>query len=265
MKKIADYITLIVVVISVITLSGCGQKKTATSIRVMAASSMTQVFTAAKKQFEEKYPEIEVELNFAGSQKLAQQIRQGIYADVFASANQKYMNILVGQNLAKSPVIIAKNRLTAVINRELTGVGELKDLAKPGVKISIADEAVPAGRYTLAVLGKIRESQDFPADFKEKFLKNIISKELNVKSVVAKIELGEVDAGIVYATDITNENSDKIRPVQIDEKFNVTAEYPVAVLQNSAKKQIAQKFVEFLSGESGQKILKEYGFVLPND
>lgn len=265
MKTIFTGLVLIIMVIPLLILAGCRDKNVKTTVRVMAAASMTEAFTEIKEQFEKKHPGIEVELNFAGSQKLAYQIRHGVYADVFASADSRYMEVLKAENLVEEPEIIANNMLIIAVYREVKGVKTMQDLTKTGVKLAIADIAVPAGNYTYKMLDKAEESEDFPAEFKQRFLQNLISKELNVKKVAAKVALGEADAGVVYVTDITPANKDKIKPVEIDEKYNVIAEYSAAVLENSAQKQAAQEFIDFIAGEKGRIILEKYRFILPDD
>ena len=235
------------------------------SIRIMAGAGMTDAFRAIKQEFEKTYPETEIELNFAGSQHLAHQIQHGVYCDVFASANRKYMDLLKSENLVDTSQILAYNTLIIGISGKSDNINKLDDLINDKTRISIAEKAVPVGNYTYQMLDKIDASKNFAPDFRERFLNNVISRELTVKGIVIKIVLGEVDAGIIYKTEINPNTRDKIIPVEIDEKYNIKAEFSIAVLKNSTKKEAAQKFINFVSGEKGRKILKEFGFILPDE
>lgn len=227
-------------------------------IRVMAAASLTEMFTELAAEYEaQKYGE--VECNFAGSQALYSQISLGVSADIFASANLKYMEQLQSLEMVEEPKIFAQNKLIVAVNKE-SSINEFCDLAAGGVKLVIADESVPVGSYTLKMLDKEKNNTQLDSDFKEKFMANVVSKEVDVKSVVNKIYLGEVDAGIVYQTDITPESAERLNVIEIDAKYNVTASYPIAVLNSSDNKQIARDFIDYIYSESGGEILAKYGF-----
>jgi len=111
------------------------------------------------------------------------------------------------------------------------------------------------------MLNKEKDNSQLESDFKEKFMNNVVSKEVDVKSVVNKIYLGEVDAGIVYQTDITPKTSEKLKVIEIEDSYNVIASYPIAVLNFSANKKEAQDFIEYIYSDAGGKILDKYRFV----
>jgi len=239
------------------------QKKTLT---VLAAASLTESFTEIGKKFEEENPEIQVTFNFAGSQTLFQQLEQGIPADVFASANQKYMSDAIESEFvaAEEDKIFAKNALTVIYPKDNPGnINTLADLAKPGLKIVIAAAEVPVGKYTLEFLEKTSTGTSLPVNYKKDFLANVVSYENTVKSVVNKVLLGEADAGVVYFTDVTGDARAKVIMIEIPTDLNVIATYPIAALKSSQNAALAQAFVDYVLSEDGQGILQDYGFINP--
>jgi molybdate transport system substrate-binding protein len=230
-------------------------------IRIMAASSLTESFNEIKNNFEAKYPNINVEINYAGSQQLATQIEQGVNADVFASANKEYMDKLASKHLVGNSKTFAHNKLILVASSNAKNIKSLNDLTKSGIKLDIASPAVPVGKYTLEMLNKIDKSGEFPFDYRQIFLKNVITQELSVKSVLTKVELGEVDAGVVYKTDLTKESLKKVKLITIDDKYNVVATYPIALIKDSKNKQPAAVFLNYVLSENGLNIFRKYGFM----
>jgi len=222
----------------------CYAQKNKVSIRIMAAASLTESFNKLKNEFEIKYPDIKVEINYAGSQQLVTQIEQGVNADVFASANEEYMDKLAAENLVNKHKVFAHNE---------KNIKSLNDLAKSGIKLDIASPSVPVGKYTLEMLNKIRKTGKFPSNYKQNFLKNVITEELNVKSVLTKVELGEADAGIIYKTDLTPESLKKVKIISIDDKYNV--------IKDSKNKQQANTFMNYVLSDSGRKVFRKYGFM----
>ena len=238
-----------------VTPSGAGS-----SLTVDAAASLTAAFGDIGKAFEAANPGTKVALNFAGSQQLRTQIAQGARVDVFASADNKNMDSLKSQGLVGDPQIFARNRLIVILPKSNpAGVKALKDLAKPGVKLDIADASVPVGNYTLQALDKLAADSAYGADFRNQVLARVVSKETDVKQVVSKVLLGEADAGIVYTTD-AQAAIDKLTTIDIPNQFNVVAAYPIAVVKSSAKPALAQKFVDYVLSADGQAILQKYGF-----
>jgi len=138
-------------------------------------------------------------------------------------------------------------------------IKELKDLAKPGLKIVLAAPSVPVGGYALAALDKM--NADFGATFSQTVLSNVVSQEDNVKQVVAKIQLGEADAGIVYSSDVTPAAAEKVTKIDIPDKYNVLATYPIAVLKAAPQTSLAAKFVDYVLSPDGQAVLTKWGFI----
>ncbi len=244
---------------------GCSSQSAAApnpdTVTVFAAASLTDAFTQIAADFEASRPTVRVELNFAGSQTLRTQIEQGAGSDVFASANVAHVQALVDAGLAGEPTIFAQNQLAVIVPASNPAALEsLADLAQPGLKLVLAQGSVPVGRYARKVLDKLNTNPSLGSAFSKKVLKNLVSEEDNVKSVVTKVRLGEADAGIVYASDITPAISGELRVIEIPEQFNVAAHYSLTVISGSAAPALAQQFADFVLSPQGQFTLVEFGF-----
>jgi molybdate transport system substrate-binding protein len=229
------------------------------TLTVFAASSLTDAFTEIGKAFESVNPGVTVTLNFAGSQALRTQIEEGAPADVFASASGKEMDTLVTGNFVTKdvPQIFLTNILVVILPaNNPAALAKLEDLAKPGIKLVLAAEEVPVGKYARQALDLMNGS--FGADFKDKVLANVVSNEDNVKQVVAKVQLGEADAGIVYVSDSIA--APDLKTIEIPADLNVIAKYPIAPLAKSANADLATQFTAYVLSTEGQTILKKWGF-----
>jgi len=228
-----------------------GNTKSATeTVAVFAAASLTQAFQAIATAFEHGHQPTKVELNFAGSSTLVQQIQQGAPADVFASADEANMQKLVESgSLAAAPQLFAHNQLQIVVAagnpKHITG---LADLTKPGLTIALCAPAVPCGHYAVEAFGKAGVTA--PA----------ASQELDVKAVVNKVSLGEADAGVVYVTDVRAAGH-KVEGVDLPASVNVIARYPIAVVKNARNAAAAAALVNFILSPEGQKVLASFGFL----
>ena len=226
---------------------------------VFAASSLTDAFGEISKAFEAANPGVTVTLNFAGSGALRTQIEEGAPADVFASASGKEMDTLVtGSFVTKDvPQIFLTNKLVVILPaNNPAALKKLEDLAKPGIKLVLAAETVPVGNYARQALDKMNGS--FGADFKDKVLANVVSNEDNVKQVVAKVQLGEADAGIVYISDSIA--APELKSIEIPADLNIIAKYPIAPLTKSENADLAAKFIEYVLSAEGQAVLAKWGF-----
>lgn len=251
-----------------ILLAGCGPAGTASSaagattprtLTVFAAASLTDAFKEIGAAFEAAHQGVTVKLSFAGSQTLRTQIEQGAQADVFASASGKEMTALVIGGLVDqaAPQVFLSNRLIVLLpSKNPAGVKTLEDLAKPGIKLILAAQDVPVGNYARQAL-ELMEKQ-FGAGFKDKVLANVVSNEEDVKQVVAKIQLGEADAGIVYTSDAVA--APDLPTIEIPSELNVVAKYPIAVLSKSPNADLAAEFVTYVLSPDGQATLKKWGF-----
>ncbi|HEY3289367.1 MAG TPA: molybdate ABC transporter substrate-binding protein [Anaerolineae bacterium] len=237
----------------------------ASTLKVFAAASLQDAFTEIGQTFEANNPGISVRFNYAGSQQLAQQISQGAPADVFASANALQMKAAVasGRIVSDTDRVFARNRLVVIVpgdNR--AGLHTLQDLAKPALKIALAAKEVPAGQYALDFLTKTQSDASFSPGYRDAVLKNVVSYEENVRSVLSKVMLGEVDAGIVYTTDAAGSPAGKIGQIEIPDALNSVAAYPIAVLKDSTNATAARAFVDFVLSDKGQQLLAKYGFII---
>ena len=229
------------------------------TLNVFAAASLTDAFTEIGKKFEVANPGVSVTFNFAGSQALRTQIEQGAPADVFASANKTEMDTLVtGSYVATdAPQVFLNNKLVLILPaKNPAELAKLEDLAKPGIKLVLAAEEVPVGKYARQALDQM--NGQFGSDFKDKVLANVVSNEDNVKQVVAKVQLGEADAGIVYTSDAVAASD--LKTIEIPVELNVIAKYPIAPLIKSANPDLATAFIDFVLSPEGQNILQKWGF-----
>jgi len=233
-----------------------------TTLIVFAAASLTDAFTEIGKNFESTHAGMTIKFNFAGSQTLRTQLEQGAVADVFASANQIEMDTaikdgLIGQN---TPKIFLNNKLAVVLpSKNPANVQTLNDLAKPGLKLVLAADVVPAGKYARQILDNMSKNANFGSDFKTKVLANVVSNENDVKQVVAKVQLGEADAGIVYTSDAISTSD--LKTLEIPNDLNVIAKYPIAVLTKTANPDLAAQFIAYVLSSDGQNILSKWGFM----
>lgn len=233
-------------------------------LTVFAAASLIAAFGEIGAQFEATHPGVTVVFNFAGSQQLAQQINEGAPADLFASANNTQMNVVIeaGGVVSGTQQTFVKNRLVVIYPSENPGgVEELIDLAKPGLKLALAASEVPVGQYSLHFLDKASSQTEFGAAFKDETLKNVVSYEETVKAVLAKVALGEADAGIVYVSDVSGADADKVNWIDIPDALNVIAVYPIAPVIESQHPELAQAFIDMVLSQDGQGILAKYNFI----
>jgi molybdate transport system substrate-binding protein len=229
------------------------------TLTVFAAASLTDAFTEIGKNFEAANPGVTVTFSFAGSQALQTQIEQGAPADVLASASKSYMDLLVTDKYvaADVPQNFLTNKLVVILPANNPArLEKLKDLANPKLKLVIAAEAVPVGKYALQALDLM--DKKFGNGYKDKVLANVVSKEDNVKQVVAKVQLDEADAGIVYTSDAVA--APDLKTIEIPAELNVIAKYPIASLTKSTDAELAKAFIEYVLSPDGQNVLQKWGF-----
>ena len=218
---------------------------------VSAAASLTDSFAEVASAFEETNSEVDVLLNLGGSSALRVQIMEGAPADVFASANTSNMDIVVEAGEAEDPQVFVRNLLQiAVPAGNPSGVTGLEDFARDELLIGLCAEGVPCGDFARRALA---EAGVTPA---------IDTNEPDVRALLTKIQVGELDAGITYVTDVTSADG-LVEGIDIPEDQNVVANYPIAVLANATNPDAAAAFVEFILSEEGQAILARYGFETP--
>jgi len=226
---------------------------------VFAAASLKDAFAGLAGTFQATHAGITVTTNTAGSQELRTQIEHGAKADVFASADLKHMDKLRQAGLVRAPTVFACNQPVVVV-RPGSGVKVFADLASVD-RLVLGAPGVPIGTYTdqiLAAAGK-----QLGADWAKRVQARVVSRELNVRQVLAKVTLGEADAGIVYRTDATaaeGKGKAKAITIAIPDAFNVTAEYPIAALAAAPRADLAAAWINLVMSPAGQALLAQHGF-----
>ena len=249
---------------AIIALSGCSGGGSAANgaatkspapqkLTVYAAASLTATFNTLGKGFEQAHPGVTVDFDFDGSSTLVTQLAQGAPADVFASADEVNMQDAVKQSLISgTPVDFATNILEiATPPGNPAHISSFADLAKPGVKVVVCANGVPCGN-ALAQVEKNTGVAIKP-----------VSQEQNVTDVLAKVESGDADAGVVYVTDVKGAGS-KVTGVNFPEAQKVVNTYPIAATAGSKHAALAKQFVSYVTGPDGQGLLKTAGFGAPS-
>jgi molybdate transport system substrate-binding protein len=233
------------------------------TLMVFAAASLSDAFTEIGHALEQQRPGLTVRFNFAGSQQLAAQIEQGARADLFASADERRMAYLRDRHLvAGEPAVFARNRLVVIVPRTNPArIGTLRDLARGGVKLILAADAVPVGRYSRTVLQNLARDPAYGSDYPRRVIGNVVSEEENVRSVVGKVQLGEGDAGMVYRSDVTPAVARRVRVLEIPDQANVMAAYPMAMLAGARAPAAAQAFMGLVLSSAGQQTLSRHGLI----
>lgn len=218
-----------------------------TSLTVFAAASLTDLFEAAARDFTAAYPEVSVTFEFAGSQQLARQLLDGARADVFASADTRWMAAVTAEGLVEGqPRVFAANSLAiAVEGGNPRGIDGLGDLDSSTVAVVLAAPQVPVGGYTAEGLARAGVELD------------PVSLELDARGVLGRVALGEADAGIVYSSDVVAAGG-RVDGIPFPTEHDVTASYPVALLEEARNRRAAEDFVALLIHSDA--LLAEYGF-----
>jgi molybdate transport system substrate-binding protein len=245
------------------TSSGSEPVRGNVELTVFAAASLTGAMTDIAKAYETVHPDTKIILNFDGSQALRTQIEEGARADLFLSANTRHMTALRGRGLIvnDSVRIFAKNRLALIVPKHnpanITGI---PDLSRPGVRLVMGTKEVPFGDYTRQVLEKMADDPAYGSAFHDAVMANVISEEPSVTSLIAKLRLGEADAGIAYASDVNGGDREIVTSIAVPDKYNVIASYPLGIVEESTVKDRAAAFAEFITSPEGSAILARYGF-----
>lgn len=236
-------------------------------LTVFAAASLTDAFTEIGKEFQTANPGITPKFNYAASTALRTQLEQGAKADVYASADQIQMD-----NARKAGVVdgedrlFVKNKLVMIYpTTNPANVQSIQDLAKPNLKLVLTDKNVPIGAYARTALEKLSADPRYGAGFGQRVLNNLRSEEANVRAVVTKVQLGEADAAIVYASDVTSQVSAQVKSILIPDQFNTIATYPIAMVRDAPNRAAAQAFISFVRSAQGQEILKKHNFIVDQE
>ncbi|MGJ6963635.1 molybdate ABC transporter substrate-binding protein [Streptosporangium sp. G11] len=242
-------------------LSGCGSGGPAstaassgggaTTLTVLAAASLTGTFTELGKTFEAAHPGTTVRFNFGSSATLAQQIVQGAPGDVFAAASPATMKIVTDASLATTPAVFVRNSLQIAVPADNPAtVEDLADLTDPKVKVALCAEQVPCGAAATKALNAAGLEV------------TPVTLEQDVKATLTKVELGEVDAALVYRTDVLASGG-KVKGIDFPEAEKAINDYPIAVLSGAPAPQAAQQFVDLVLSQQGKEILTKAGFQTP--
>ena len=224
---------------------------------VFAASSLREAFSELGRRFEQSHKGVKVVFNLAGTQELRTQIENGAPADVFASADQKHLQALVGDGSAHAAAVFARNEPVLVVPKgnpaRIRGLADLPQARR----IVLGLPEVPIGAYALRILDAA--SRRYGSDFRAKVEARVVSRELNVRQVLAKVALGEADAAVVYRTDAAAAKQ-SVDAIAIPADLNVVAEYPIAVLTRSRQPALAREFVASVLSAAGREVLARFGF-----
>jgi molybdate transport system substrate-binding protein len=232
-----------VLLVASLAAGAASARSDAPRVTVFAAASLTDAFPKIAPSA--KY-------SFGGSNALAAQIRLGAPADVFASANMTLPRALYGDKLCSKPVVFTRNRLALIVPRSNpAGIHSVYDLRKQGVKLVIAAAGVPVGSYTLQVLRNMNLTS---------VLSHVVSRENDVREVLAKVALNEADAGFVYSTDARTVPR-KVRALKIPAWAQPKVQYGICVVTASSHSAAARAFVKRVLGKAGQKVLIRQGFL----
>ena len=228
--------------------AGCGSADESDPLLVLAASSLTDTFDTVERAFEQTNPDIDVEVSVAGSSALSVQVEQGAPADVVALAALDPMDALADAGLVDAPVRFATNSMVLGVPVDNPGQVEgIEALADPALLIGVCASQVPCGGYAREVLDAA--GVDASLD----------TEEPDVRSLAGKIAAGELDAGLVYATDV-RAMPDRLAAIPLPDGVDVRAEYPIAVVSATGDPEGARRFVAFVRSPEGQAILADAGF-----
>jgi molybdate transport system substrate-binding protein len=244
--------------------SAPASSRPAANLTVYAAASLKAALAKLKTTYETAHPGTTLTISTDASSALEAKIEQGAPADIFLSADTSNPQKLVDKGLAVGGVTrFAGNLLTVIVPQANPAkIQTPADLAKSGVKIIAAGDAVPITKYANLLVANLAKEPGYPPDFADRYKANIASKEDNVSAIVAKIELDEGDAGIVYVTDA--KTSTKVGTVTVPPTANVPATYGGVVVNSSPSPNAAQAFMTWLVGPDGQAILASFGFLPPS-
>ena len=252
----------VVALLFALCVSACRPSDTAPPARgralvVFAAASLREGLSAVAEGFERAHPEVDVQLSFAGTQALRAQLEQGAAADVFASADQSHMDALGDSGFVDAPVTFARTHLVLVVSTEasarLRSFGDLSNAER----VVVGAPEVPVGRYTAHLLE--RADAALGAGFAARVNSRVVSRELSVRQVLAKVTMGEADAGVVYRSDVAVAGA-AVHVLEVPPGLRVVAEYPMATLRRAAEPALAEAWVRYVLSPPAQDALAAAGF-----
>jgi molybdate transport system substrate-binding protein len=242
---------MIAVAAGLVVLAGCAAAPETRTVTVLAAASLTDALDEASAAYVAEHPNVEIVVSYGGSSALAEQIVSGAPADVFFAANSSTMQRVVDAGLAIDPEVLLANALELVVPAGNPGdVDSLADLADPGLVVALCDPSVPCGSAAaqLLELAGVTASVDTYED--------------DVRAALTKVALGEVDAALVYRTDVLAAG-DTVEGIEVPEAEGVVNRYPIALLAGAPHREAAQAFIEYLRSAEGRGVFARAGFVTP--
>jgi molybdate transport system substrate-binding protein len=237
------------------SVSGCRTSDPADAV-VLAAASLTEAFDELAAIYEREHPGAEVVLELAASSTLAAQVRAGAPFDVLATADELTMAQAWRAGLVQHPARLATNRLVVIVpSGDAAGVRSVEDLARPGVDVVLAQRDVPAGAYARRALEALGIARAVEA--------NVVSNPLDVRGVAAAVALGEADAGIVYASDVTPALRGRVRVLQLPRAAAVRPVYAIAAAAAPEHPAGARAFLALARSQTGREVLAAHGLGPP--
>lgn len=251
---------LLIAALSALILAACSEVESPRApLKVYAASSLTEALSALEAPFEAQHPDLDLRLSFAGSQTLALQIEQGAPADIFIAAKREHVEPLVNQRLASPPELLAHNRLALIVPaHNPAGLKTLADLPHAS-KVVLGIEASPIGLYTEALIAQADKASG--GTFRRALDSKIVSRELNVRLVRAKVLLGEADAAIVYATDALG--APGLSTVPLTDAQALKTDYVAVSLRPRERADAKGAFRTFLRQGQARELFAALGYLAP--
>jgi molybdate transport system substrate-binding protein len=236
----------------------------AVDLTIYAASSLKAALDKTKTAYEAAYPGTTLTISTDASSALETKIEQGAPADLLLSADTSNPQKLVDKQMTVGPAVnFAKNKLTVITPKDNPAkIQTPADLAKSGVKIIAAGDAVPITKYATQLVANLAKQPGYPANYVTAYNANVVSKEDNVSGIVTKVETGNGDAGIVYVTDANGKTD--LATVDVPPDANVIATYAGVVVKTSPNPDAANAFLTWFAGPDGQAILSSFGFLPPS-
>ncbi len=250
--RLAAWAALAAALTMVVSACSNGGSDARSAVVISAAASLTDVFTSMETAFEKEYPQFDALFNFSGSAALREQILEGAPADVFVSANSEIMDEVAGAGeVVGLPDVFATNHMVIAVPTGNPGaVTGLDDLAREDLFVGLCADAVPCGTFARQVLASAGVDP------------SIDTNESNVRSLLFKIGLGEIDIGIVYATDVMSVAS-AVDPITVPLAHDVTARYTIALLTGAPNSAGGDAFIRFVFSDEGAAVLETHGFGIP--
>ena len=232
-------------------------------LNILAAASLKGALDKAKTAYEASHAGVTLTISTDSSAALETKIEQGAPVDVFLSADTTNPKKLVDGGFADGAAInFAGNKLTVIVPKDNpAGITSPADLARAGVKVIAAGDEVPITKYATLLIQNLAKEAGYPAGFEAAYIANVVSKEENVKAVVAKIALGQGDVAICYVTDA--KASTDVLAIEVPATANVPATYAGVVVKTSTNADAARAFLDWLAGAGGQAVLATFGFLPP--